>query len=154
MKLLLFPYLRYRYLNVYVDVNGGLIIVSTGRSKTLGIVEIEYINRLEPGYTDDELQEKIKDSFDKCYSIKASDNISKETVMGKYMGFKSYSRAVKGLKLVVVYWEYGEGYEIIPTEKKKGHGYRHLEDQKIQADETSLVKAIRSGIELASIISE
>jgi len=149
MKLFLFPYLRYRYLSVYVEVNGGLIIVSNGRSKILGIVEIDYINRLEPGYTNQELLDKLNDSFQKCYSMKAQDNLSKETVLGRYLGFKTYSRAVKGLKLVVVNWRYKEGYEIIPTEKKKGHGYRHLDEYKIKADETTLVESVRSGIKLS-----
>jgi len=154
MKLLLFPYLRYKCLSVYVDVNGKLIIVSNGRSKKLGIVEINYINTLAPGYTDEELLELLHDSFKKCYSIKGKDDVSKETVMGQYMGFKTYSRAVKGLKLVAIDWRYKEGYEVIPTEKKKGHGYTHQDELKIQATKTTLVKAVRSGIELASILSE
>lgn len=154
MKLRLFPYLRYKYLSIYVNEKGGLIVVSNGRSKKLGIVEIDYINELLPGFSDDKLHEKLSDSFQKCYSIRAQDNVDNNTVIGRYMGFKTYSRAVKGLKLVAVSWKHKEGYEIVPTEKKKGHGYRHLEEFKIKADDNTLVEAVRSGIKRASILSE
>lgn len=59
MKLFLFPYLRYKFANAYVDKLGNMYLVSTSRSKKLGSTEIDYINVLEYGYLDFELQEKL-----------------------------------------------------------------------------------------------
>ncbi|MEK3794774.1 hypothetical protein MKX42_23820 [Paenibacillus sp. FSL R7-0204] len=154
MKLFLFPYLRYKFVNAYVDKLGNMYLVSTSRSKKLGSTEIDYINVLESGYLDFELQEKLIDSFKNCNSLKPQEDITKDTVMGRFMGFKTYSRAVKGLKLIEISWYYNQGYVITPTEKKKGHGYIHLDKQKINSNEDALAAAVRRGIDASRITSE
>jgi hypothetical protein len=74
--------------------------------------------------------------------------------MGRFMGFKTYSRAVKGLKFIEISWEYNQGYVITPTEKKKGHGYIHLDEKKIKTNEDTLIEAVRRGIDYSRITSE
>ncbi|WP_143111670.1 hypothetical protein [Paenibacillus sp. BC26] len=154
MKYFLFPYLKYKEVNVYIDGQNQLYLVSTGKSKKYGVAEIDYINKLESGFTDNDLKEKLMDSFSKCYSIESTDTKANETVMGRLMGYKSYTRAVKGLKLVGILWSYRKGYKIVPTEKIQGQGFVHLSELIIESNDETLVRSVREGIELACISSE
>jgi len=121
----------YKEVSVYFDNNQKLMGVPSGKSSKYDIAELDFLFPLEPGYSDDELEEFIRRIFNACYSKNCKDD--GKTAIEQYTDSKSYVSAVKGLKLINIYWTKDGGYTFMPTRTSKKHkgAFEHMEQEKI-----------------------
>ncbi len=142
----------YKSIQIYVDSNQNLISVPIGESKKWGIISIHSVSELKSPYSDEQMEQELINSLNRCYSLPADDDL-KVSALEKYLGIKDFSKACQGKKLVDLSWNAKDGYYITPTNKVKGKGYLHLEDMKIflgkNINKGDLANAVKKAIELS-----
>jgi hypothetical protein len=144
---------NYKLVHIYSDLNQNLIFIPTGESKKWGgTLAIDSVTELKHPYSDEQLEEALNSSLDRCYSLKPDESL-KESALEKYLGVKGFSKACKGKKLVLFEWLAKEGFSFTPTDKVKGEGYNHLSEQKISfgknVNKGDLANAVKKAIELS-----
>jgi hypothetical protein len=143
---------KYKYINIYVDSGQNLICIPIGESKKWGPISIDSVSELKAPYSDEQLEQELTDSLNRCYSMRADDDL-KVSSLEKYLGVKGFAKACQGRKIVEYRWNAKDGYYITPTNKVKGKGYLHMEDQRIfigkSFNKGDLANAVKQAIELS-----
>jgi hypothetical protein len=144
---------NYKSVHIYADSSQNLILIPTGESKKWGgTLEIEAVTELKAPYSDEQLEQELINSMDRCYSLKPDESL-KESVLEKFLGIKGFSKACKGLKIILFEWLAKDGFFFTPTNKVKGEGYLHLSEQKISLGKSfnkgDLANTVKKAIELS-----
>lgn len=140
--------------NIYFDKNKNLIVIPTGESENYGraIMELDIVYQLNIPYSDEQLVRILKESLSKCFSEKPFNDI-KQSALERYLNINGYSRAVKGLNLVVLGWDDEQGYYVTPTNKIPKQGFVSIEDKIISLgmnlDDQILAKAMKEAFRIA-----
>ena len=142
----------YKSIQIYVDPDQNLISIPIGESKKWGIISIDSVSELKSPYSDEQMEQELINSLNRCHSLPANDDL-KFNALEKYFGEKNFSKACQGRKLVDLSWNAKDGYYITPTNKVKGKGYLHMEDQRTYIGKSftkgDLAKAVKKAIELS-----
>ncbi len=145
-----------KFLSMYIRSDGHLFLIPSSFNKDNWIVSVDYVGEIPANSTQGQFLVTFKECLSKCNVLKPIDLNDKSILdpLCKITGFKTYSRAVKGMKLVTIKLDEKGDYSFTPTEKKKGHGYQHIEEKSIVFIELNLVDSILKAIDTATIISE
>jgi len=142
----------YKSIQIYVDPAQNLISIPIGESKKWGIISIDSVSELKSPYSDEQMEQELINSLNRCYSLPVNDDL-KFSALEKHFGVKDFSKACQGRKLVDLSWNTKDGYYITPTNKVKGKGYLHMEDQRISIGKSfnkgDLANAVKKAIELS-----
>ncbi|WP_430509153.1 hypothetical protein [Gottfriedia solisilvae] len=147
----------FKAVTIYVDSKDNLFNVPNGISEKYGgaSMEIDKIRSLDSPYTDNQIEELLKDALSLCFSLNPNEEDTSLTPIEKFLGVKGYAKAVKDKKLIVLNWNIDEGYYITPTEKLPRKGYAHLKKYRINLGlelmKGELAKAVRDAIQLSKI---
>lgn len=141
----------YKKIHINVDKNNKIYALPTGLYPERNVVvSLNILYILEAPYSDKQLEQLVFKTFDQCYSEEI-ENINAPGILLEYFNVKSYSKAVKGLKWIGIYWNNDEGYTIIPSNKVPKRGYVHLVDKKktlgLNPKEGEIAEALRQAIE-------
>ncbi len=156
MKSLFRKSINPKFLSIYIRYDGHLFLIPSSFNKENWIVETDYFNEVAIEDNNNDLLNAVLDTLSKCNVLEAINFKDKSQIspICKATGYKTYSMAVKGFRLISVKWEDKKGFTITPTKKKKGEGFKHIEEKSIECNEEDLIEAIRTSIELAIIESE
>lgn len=121
MKFLFKKSAKPKFLSLYTRSDGHIFLIPNSFNKDNLIVNTNFIKEIPVESTDEQFIISINDCLQKCNVQDPIDlkDISKLNPMCRVTGYSTYSRAVKGMKLVEIEWKENEGYTLTPTEKKK-----------------------------------
>jgi len=108
----------HKYIGVFFDSSKKLIGVPCGQNQ-FGAVELDIFFTLEPGCSDDELEEFITTVLDACYSKEYMPD--EPTAMQKYTGIKSPITAEKNHGFIAIDWLQAKDYTFYPMKPNKGN---------------------------------
>ncbi|AJY76179.1 hypothetical protein VN24_18450 [Paenibacillus beijingensis] len=156
MKLLFKKQIKPKFMSIYIKSNDHLYLVANSFNKDNWIVETDFYNEIPLEASDKEILTKFKECLDNCNKALPLDLNDKTHLKAicKITGYKSYTRATQGIKLISIEANDNCEYIITPTEKKKGQGYLHIGEKKIICNEVDLILSIRLVIKIVSISSE
>jgi len=121
----------YKSISVYADDKENLYFIPMGIVTKLNYdSEIDILTILESPYTINIIEDFIHKTFSQCYSKEKKD-IYEKGPLEKHFNVRSYSIAVRGLKLVIINWRKKNGYSIVPMKKIPKQGYNSIEDKKV-----------------------
>ena len=113
-------------ISLYIFKDDSILVIPIGLSERFGSYDLEIFLRLEVPYTDEQLENLFDEAFGKCHSIEANDT-SNISPIEKFTGLRGYAKAVKGKRLVDLYWNDEDGYIITPWKKGKPRGFNPVE---------------------------
>ncbi len=118
----------YKRVGLYEDEKSNLYLVPLGETAVNRYdKEIDAIVFVNYPYTDEELYRKIREAFERCYSI-IPDEGNLPTPLEKLFKVKGYKKATRNKKYVSLYWNNEDGYSVTPTKKDSYGAYDHLLD--------------------------
>ncbi|MCL2284978.1 MAG: hypothetical protein FWC32_01275 [Firmicutes bacterium] len=104
--------LPFKEIGIYFDSNKKLVGVPCGKYPVAGgeynIASLDTYLVLEPGYSDDELEQFIINLFNACYSKEYVPN--QPTAIQKYTGAKGYVSAVRNYRYISIGWSETEDF--------------------------------------------
>ena len=147
--------MNFKVIGIYVTAKQDVILIPSGKSEKWGgaIVKLELYHLLEKGYTAEQLDQEIYQTFNECYSQKPNDEL-KPSAIEKYLNIKGYAKATKGMKFVDVSWSNEDGYVVVPTINLAKNGFDHMEDQKIMLGKNVKPGELAEAVIRAMAISE
>jgi hypothetical protein len=85
----------YKSVQICADSNQNLISIPTGKSEKWGTLTIDSILELKIPYSDEQLEQELINSMDRCYS-KVPNNDLKISDLENYLGIKGFAKACQG----------------------------------------------------------
>lgn len=143
----------YWVVNIYANNEGRLTFVPTSESKKLLITELDIHIDLYPPFADVEINSKLNEAMDLCFTQKPEDNTYRDN-SEKSKVTKSYEKKVNGLKLVSVFWNKVDGYLIQPHNKANSRGFQVIDENVIKLKTPSNLLSVSEAIKKAISISQ
>ena len=123
----------YAHIGLYVDKDSTIYAIPCGwdRITLKGTVipsGIDLLFILEKPYGDSDMEAFLLNALENCYIKEREPGPG---ALEKHFGFKSWTRAVKGLKCISFSWSKTEGYVFMPTLKAAHKGYEHQPEKQL-----------------------
>lgn len=152
---------QYKMVSVYVRENQNLILVPKGlcfgRPGFGGSggsdVDIGPVNELLYPYTDNDIEQALLDTMDKCFGESPTpEEMKLPGSLADFMGVKSWKKATEKLKLFNFRWYKDDGYSLSPYKKEKRGDYSGTFESEIHLghtlEEGKLAKAVREVLKI------
>lgn len=122
----------FKNVTVYIDKSEDILIVPCGIWPAHNITaEISNIVELKHPYTLEQLQFALEEGLQLCYSQNVDSDFPKVTSLEKYLNVKGYKKAIKNKKVVSLFWNKEDGYQVTPTTYADKKGFVHQEENTI-----------------------
>jgi len=113
--------IRPKFLTIYLRSDGHMYLVPSSFNNDNWIVEVDYIKELLSETDNSLFLSAMLETLTKCNVLEPLNLKDKSQLspICRVAGYKTYSRAVKGMRIIAVKWIENKGYIITPTKKKR-----------------------------------